>query len=39
MNGTCGWNGVQCDIKQAHFGESQSSLGSRVIELQARFSF
>ena len=39
LNGTCGWNGVQCDIKQAHFGESGSALGARVIELQARFSF
>ena len=39
MNGTCGWNGIQCDIKQAHLGESQSALGARVIELQARFSF
>ena len=39
LNGTCGWNGVVCDIKQAHFGESQSALGARVIEMQARFSF
>ena len=39
LNGTCGWNGIQCDIKQAHFGESGSALGARVIELQARFSF
>jgi len=39
MNGTCGWNGIQCDISQAHFGESQSALGARVIEMQARFSF
>ena len=39
LNGTCGWNGIQCDIRQAHFGESGSALGSRVIEMQARFSF
>jgi hypothetical protein len=39
LNGTCGWNGIQCDIKQAHFGESGSALGARVIEMQARFSF
>ncbi len=39
LNGTCQWNGIQCDIRQAHFGESQSALGARVIEMQARFSF
>ena len=39
LNGTCGWNGIQCDIHQAHFGESGSALGSRIIEMQARFSF
>ncbi len=39
LNGTCGWNGIQCDIHQAHFGESGSALGARVIEMQARFSF
>ncbi len=39
LNGTCGWNGIQCDVRQAHFGESGSALGSRVIEMQARFSF
>ena len=43
LNGTCGWNGIQCDIGQgaggAHFGESGSALGARVIEMQARFSF
>ena len=39
LNGTCGWNGVVCDVTQAHFGESQSALGARVIEMQARFSF
>jgi carboxypeptidase family protein/TonB-dependent receptor-like protein len=32
-------NGIQADINDAHFGQSQSALGSRVIELQARFSF
>jgi len=39
LNGTCGWNGIQCDIKGSHFGESGSALGARVIEMQARFSF
>ena len=39
LNGTCGWNGIQCDIGQAHFGESNSALGARTIEMQARFSF
>lgn len=39
LNGTCGWNGIQCDILAPHFGESQTSLGARVIEMQARFSF
>jgi hypothetical protein len=29
----------QLDILNAHFGEAQSALGSRTIELQARFSF
>jgi len=29
----------QTDIKNVHFGEAQDVLGSRVIELQARFSF
>jgi hypothetical protein len=39
LAGSCGWNGVQCNINGAHFGESQSALGGRVIEMQARFSF
>lgn len=39
LAGSCGWNGVQCNINGANFGESQSSLGGRVIEMQARFSF
>ena len=29
----------QPDIMNAHFGEAQTALGSRVIEMQARFSF
>jgi Carboxypeptidase regulatory-like domain len=29
----------QPDIMNAHFGEAQNALGSRVIEMQARFSF
>jgi hypothetical protein len=29
----------QPDVKNVHFGEAQDVLGSRVIELQARFSF
>lgn len=32
-------NGVMSEITDAHFGESGSALGSRVIEMQARFSF
>ena len=32
-------NGIMADITSPHFGESQQALGSRVIELQARFSF
>ena len=39
LNGSCAFNGIQCDITNSHFGESQSALGSRTIELQARFSF
>ena len=44
LNGTCsGWNGIQCDIQQAHFGQiggpGGGALGSRTIEMQARFSF
>jgi hypothetical protein len=30
---------IQTDITDAHFGQAQNSLGSRIIELQARFSF
>lgn len=30
---------IQTDILNVHFGEAQNALGSRVIELQARFSF
>jgi hypothetical protein len=33
------YDGMQCDIMNSHFGESQNALGARVIELQARFSF
>jgi hypothetical protein len=29
----------QTDIINSHFGEAQTALGSRVIEMQARFSF
>jgi hypothetical protein len=32
------WN-VQNSINSTNFGEAQQALGSRVIELQARFSF
>jgi len=32
------WN-PQTDILNSHFGEAQSALGSRTIEMQARFSF
>jgi hypothetical protein len=39
MNGTCGWNGLSCDVMSSHFGESNSALGARVIEMQARFNF
>ena len=39
LHGGCAWNGIQCDISNAHFGEAQSALGSRTIEMQARFSF
>src|SRR5215471_3241036 len=35
----CSGDGIQCDITNSHFGESQKALGSRTIELQARFSF
>jgi hypothetical protein len=34
------WSGgVQSEITNTHFGESQNALGARVIEMQARFSF
>jgi hypothetical protein len=39
LNGSCGWNGVQCNILDSHFGQSGTALGARVIEMQARFSF
>ncbi len=44
LNGTCsGWNGIQCDVQGAHFGQiggpGGGALGSRTIEMQARFSF
>ena len=29
----------QMDVMSSHFGEAQNVLGSRVIEMQARFSF
>ena len=32
-------NGVMADIFNPHFGQSQSALGARVIEMQARLSF
>ncbi|HUM05145.1 MAG TPA: carboxypeptidase-like regulatory domain-containing protein [Terriglobales bacterium] len=32
------WN-IQTDILNNHFGEAQNGLGSRVIEMQARFNF
>jgi hypothetical protein len=32
------WN-IQSDVLNSHFGEAQDVLGSRTIELQARFSF
>jgi len=31
--------GIQADPNNAHFGESETALGARVIEIQARFSF
>jgi hypothetical protein len=39
LKGTCASDGLQCDILQPHFGEAQNALGSRTIEMQARFSF
>lgn len=39
LKGTCEFNGVQCDINNKFFGQSQSALGARTIEMQARFSF
>jgi hypothetical protein len=30
---------IQPDIFNSHFGQAQNALGSRVIEMQARFSF
>jgi len=39
LNGACQYNGIQCDIMNSHFGQVQSALGARVIEMQARFSF
>lgn len=38
-NGQQYTGGIQAEITNSHFGESQSSLGARIIELQARFSF
>jgi len=32
------WN-IQNNLNDAHFGEAQNALGSRTIEMQARFSF
>jgi len=41
LNGNGGaWsNGIMSDIFSNHFGQAQSALGSRVVEMQARFSF
>jgi Carboxypeptidase regulatory-like domain len=41
LNGNNGafTGGIQSDINNVHFGESQTALGARIIELQARFSF
>jgi hypothetical protein len=41
LNGNGGefTNGIQSEIGNTHFGEVQSALGSRVIEIQARFNF
>jgi hypothetical protein len=39
LKGSCAFDGLQCDILQPHFGEAQNALGSRTIEIQARFSF
>jgi hypothetical protein len=33
------FDGLQCDVTNPHFGQSQQALGSRVIEMQARFNF
>ena len=30
---------IQTDLNDPHFGEAQNALGSRTIEMQARFSF
>ena len=38
-NGLPFTGGIQSDITNSHFGESQNALGARVIEMQARFSF
>ena len=38
-NGLPYTNGIMSDIQNTHFGESGGALGSRVIEMQARFSF
>jgi hypothetical protein len=32
------WN-IQNNLNDPHFGEAQNALGSRTIEMQARFSF
>jgi hypothetical protein len=38
-NGQPWTGGIQSDIMNSHFGQSQTALGARVIEMQARFSF
>ncbi|MGH9495406.1 MAG: carboxypeptidase regulatory-like domain-containing protein [Candidatus Sulfotelmatobacter sp.] len=38
-NGGAYSNGIMSDVLNSHFGGAQSALGSRVIEMQARFNF
>ncbi len=40
LSGQCNqWSGIICDVESGHFGQSAGAMGSRTIEMQARFSF
>jgi hypothetical protein len=39
LRGGCNWNAIQCNINDPQFGHTNGALGSRTIEMQARFNF